>query len=156
MGLECARIFHVRISLIVPTIRRLRGRVRAPNTLFPRVRLVLSMEENKDGDLVPFSESEGTKKIPIKKICVKLYLSEPEFYEWIAEAEKAGIRPRGLKPFRVKAHGFAGERIANTKGLVKFVKKVIMPFWKRGEKERIEREARIKREAAELGLKVGE
>ncbi|MFA5412856.1 MAG: hypothetical protein WC350_05935 [Candidatus Micrarchaeia archaeon] len=114
------------------------------------------MEENKTSDLVPFSEGEGTKKIPLKKICVKVYLNEPEFIEWTKLAEDAGTRSRGLKPFKLKPHGFADERLANTKGLVKFIKKVVMPNWKDGEKERTAAKIRLHEEAKKLGMKVQE
>lgn len=112
------------------------------------------MKENETSDLVPFQEDEGTRKYPLRKICVKVYLNEREFIEWIRLAEEAGIRPRGLKPFRQKPHGFSFERLANTKGLVKFLKRKVVPYWKDGAKDRAEREARLKREAEELGLQL--
>jgi len=105
-------------------------------------------------ELVPLSGSEGTKISPLKKICVKVYLSEEEFLDWVKMAEEAGIRQRGLKPFRQKPHGFAYERLANTKGLVKFIKKRIVPYWIDSEKERKEKEAKLKADAEKLGLKV--
>ena len=112
------------------------------------------MQEKKEADLVPFSGAWGTKIIPMKKICVKVYLNEPEFLDWIKKSEDAGIRPRGLKPFRVKPKGFADERIANTKGLVKFIKKRLFPFWLDGEETRKIKEAEILEGAKKLGLEI--
>ncbi len=114
------------------------------------------MIENKNSDLGPLEGGEGTKKYPLRKVCVKIYLNEKEFSEWIQQAENTGIRPRGLKPFRLRPHGFSHERIANTKGLVKFVKDVVLPFWKKGEAQRKERRAKLEAEALELGLVVKE
>lgn len=112
------------------------------------------MEENKTSDLVPLSETEGTKKMPLRKICIKVYLNEQEFTEWIKMAEEAGVRPRGLKPFRQKNHGFFFERIANTKGIVKFLKKVVVPYWKKGDKARKEELLQAKAVFEKYGKKV--
>jgi len=112
--------------------------------------------ETKSVKIVPQNDAEGTKKIPLKKICVKIYLSEQEFLDWVGMAEECGKRQRGLKPFRKKPHGFQNERVANTKGLVKFVKDKIIPYWKAGKKERKERIERIKKEAKEFGMKIQE
>lgn len=112
------------------------------------------MNESETSDLVPFSEGEGTKKFPLRKVCVKVYLNELEFIDWVKLAEEAKIRPRGLKPFRLKPHGFAHERLANTKGLVKFIKKVVVPFWKSSEKERERKLQEARRLAEEAGARL--
>jgi len=112
------------------------------------------MNKEKRAEIVPFPGPEGTKNPPLRKVCVKVYLNEPEFLEWARMAEEAGIRPRGLKPFRLKPHGFADERLANTKGLVKFLKEAVIPFWKDGEKDRKERRTRLLDEAEKLGLRL--
>lgn len=112
------------------------------------------MEENKSPGLVPLSEQNGTKISQLRKICVKVYLSEMEFIEWIKLAEDADIRPRGLKPFKQKEHGFSWERIANTKGLVKFIKKTVIPNWIEGETERKEKREKILEEAKKLGMNI--
>jgi hypothetical protein len=114
------------------------------------------MNEIKSPELAPPEPNKsiggGLDPTPLRKVCVKLYLNEKEFNEWIVLAENAGIRPRGLKPFTKKEHGFAWERIANTKGLVKFVKLKLLPYWVDGEAERKERQARVLEEAQKLGL----
>lgn len=112
------------------------------------------MDDLKSTESVPFDAGEGTKKPPLKMICVKVYLREVEFIEWVKLAEDAGIRPRGLKPFVLKPHGFARERVANTKGLVKFIKNRIIPYWKDGAVERKLKEEQIRQEADKLGLEV--
>lgn len=110
--------------------------------------------EKERAELVPSEGVEGTKNPPLRKVCVKVYLNENEFLNWIKLAEEAAIRPRGLKPFVQKPHGFAWERLANTKGLVKFIKERVVPYWIEGAKERGAREAALKAEAQKLGLKV--
>jgi len=112
------------------------------------------MNENKRADLVPQNGGEGTKNIPLRKVCVKVYLAELEFIEWCKLAEEAGIRARGLKPFVQKPHGFTWERRANTKGLVKFIKNRLVPYWKDGEIARKFNEAQVRAQAEKLGLKI--
>jgi len=112
------------------------------------------MNGSESAEIVPLPDSEGTEKIPLKKICVKVYLSELEFLLWVKLAEEAGIRARGLKPFRLKPHGFSHQRVVNTKGLVKFLKKRVVPYWIDGEKERKDNEAKLKAEAEKKGFRL--
>lgn len=110
------------------------------------------MLEEKGVNLVPQLEQEGTKKVKIKKFCVKLYLNEKEFIDYIKLAEDCKIRPRGLKAFVLKENGFNGERVANTKGLTKFIKNILVPYWVASETERKEKEGLILEQAKKLGL----
>jgi len=94
-------------------------------------------------------------------VCVKVYFDLAEFAEVAEEAQRAGIRARGLKLRVLKPHGFAGEDKANTKSISKFLKHTLA-YWKDQEKERAlkiaEHELKVKeleREAAKLGLKGG-
>ena|GEM_PF-6828578 len=112
------------------------------------------MNNAENPDIVPRLESKGTETFPLRKVCVKLYLNEKEFIDYITMAEKAQTRPRGLKPFRMKPHGFSHERIANTKGLVKFIKKIVIPYWKSGEEDRKLRTQKLVEEAERLGMEV--
>jgi len=76
------------------------------------------MFEN-EGEIVPQLAEKGTK---VRKILVKIYLSQEEFKTLCEEAHEAGFRHGGLQPFNKKAHGFGWELIANTKGLSKYIK----------------------------------
>lgn len=53
---------------------------------------------------------------------VKIYLNPGLYLEVIEEAEKAGIRRKGLPPYTQKPHGFANEKRANTDKIAKYLK----------------------------------
>ena len=91
-------------------------------------------------------------------VCVKVYFDPGEFAEVVRDAEEAGIRRKGLKLRVQKPHGFAGEGIANTKGVSKFLKHTLQN-WRDTKEERAVKKAEIERrmkelqqEAARLGI----
>lgn len=73
-----------------------------------------------------------------KSICVKVYLKPEVFAEIAKLAEKAGKRRGGLLLYTQKAHGFAGETLANTDGIAKAFKFWAF-YWKEDEAARLEK-----------------
>ncbi len=57
-----------------------------------------------------------------KSICIKIYLKPEAFAEIAQDAEKAGIRRKGLLLYTAKRNGFAGEQLANTDAIGKYLK----------------------------------
>lgn len=74
------------------------------------------------------------------KVTVKVYFNPKTFLEVAELAEKAGYRRRGLQLYTQKKHGFADEKVANTDGISKFLKSLIV-YWKKNEAQRMERKA---------------
>ncbi len=75
-------------------------------------------------------------------VCIKVYLKPELFAEMVLEAEKAGIRRKGLLLYTQKPHGFMEDKLANTDGIAKYLKFC--------HKYRKESEVHILEEAAEL------
>lgn len=67
-------------------------------------------------------EEEGTIKNRDKSICIKLYLKPKAFAEVVGEAERAGIRRKGLLLYTQKKNGMRDEKLANTDRIAKFYK----------------------------------
>lgn len=82
-------------------------------------------------------------------ICVKVYFDHEDFADVAELATKAGKRKVGLKLEVLKPHGFAGETIANTKGISRFVHYLIV-YYKDTESERTARLAQIQAKEREL------
>ena len=84
-----------------------------------------------------------------KDVCVKVYLNQAEFSEMAGQAEKVGKRRRGLILHTQKKNGFAGQTVANTDGLSKFLK-YCAAYWKEHESERMSRATEILRQEKQL------
>jgi hypothetical protein len=81
------------------------------------------------------------------KIYVKVYFNEKDFTTIAEQSVKVGKRKGGLQLFTQKPHGFAHEKVANTKGISKFLKmcaKYYMDKENERAKERIELEIQKK------------
>ena len=71
-----------------------------------------------------------------EQIRVRVYFNERTLQAIAQDAEKAGKRRVGLPLFIMKEHGFAGERLANTDGISKFLKHC-WKYWKENEASRL-------------------
>ena len=67
-------------------------------------------------------EEEGTTYQRDKSICVKMYL-KPDLFSLVAgNAERAGVRRKGLLLYTQKKNGLADEKLANTDGISRYYK----------------------------------
>ena len=82
-------------------------------------------------------------------ICIKLYLKPEVFADVASEAEKAGVRHKGLLLYTQKPHGFAGEKLANTDDIAEFFKRTFK-YWKEHEAERLQELAALAEEERRL------
>lgn len=84
-----------------------------------------------------------------KSVCVKIYLKPELFAEITQEAEKAGIRRKGLLLYTEKPHGFANEKLANTDRIAQFLKFCFRQYLA-AEADRIEKMAQIRRQEQDI------
>jgi hypothetical protein len=112
------------------------------------------METAKTDETPPIFSEQGGIPAQKKAARTRIYFPEKEFLSWIAEAEKAGCRVRGAKPYTQKIIAGGVLLIPNTKGLAKFARRILFPAWVAGEAARLEEEARVKAAAAKIGLEV--
>ena len=106
-------------------------------------------------------DSEPTKTPKIRgtpQICVRVYFNPDTFKEITEQAQKSGKRRVGIKLFKDKPHGFAGQTYANTKGIAQHLKHCAQ-YWVKHEAERatkaaeiLTEEKRLQEEKAKLGF----
>lgn len=91
-------------------------------------------------------------------ICVKVYFKPEAFAVMANLAEESGKRRKGLLLYTLKPNGFAGEKLANTDGIAKFLKYAAQD-WADHRSERLARAAEIMaqeqalaKEKARLGI----
>ena len=94
------------------------------------------------------------KKTPFRKVRVNLTFTEQEATDITEEAQKAGCRSKSAKLICQKPHGLANETYYNMKGVAKFIRKFLLPAWKKAEIERIKKLHDLKKEAEGLGIVV--
>lgn len=117
------------------------------------------MKENETSDLVPDWKSLVLKNELPDRVCIKTYISWEEFTVWVQEAQRAGIRPSGLKLI-IQNRGLGRKKTPrypfkpNTKNLSKFIKEKLLPAWKEHELEREMEKRELRKKAEKLGMKV--
>ncbi len=112
------------------------------------------MKDTETSKLVPDLRDLVLKKQLPERVCIKTYLSWGEFPVWSEEAQKAGIRPVGLKLIvqnrKISKYAYK----PNTKGISNFIKEKMFLTWKEHEIDREIRKRELQEQAKELGGEV--
>ena len=105
-------------------------------------------------------DQHGTTYKRDKSICVKMYL-KPDLFSLVAgNAERAGVRRKGLLLYTQKKNGLLEEKLANTDGISRYYK-LCAKYYEEHEADRLSEAAKAvadlqeaRARAQRLGLKT--
>jgi len=105
-------------------------------------------------EIVQEKPKRARKKTPYRCVRVNCTFTEQEATDIAEEAQKAGCRSKSAKLVNQKPHGFANEVVYNTKGISKFIRKFLLPAWKKAEITRMQKLEQARALAEEAGGRV--